>query len=127
MNDRKLKVLWENPNPNSAFAGQQIHLLSSDWDYLICQGNFFHTYTNSFGNKVTAFALKGYGFTLNASGNFNIGGNYNNVAAYMRLFDYVTDTRYDAKDTSVNVSVSPYSYSKQNTYLIPLVIYGGKF
>ena len=121
-----LKELWKNTNPSAAFNAQNINLSSSDYDYLIFVYKFYNTYTQNMGHHDSVFVPKGYGCSLDDVGNYGIDGNYDNVATYKRPVERISDTQFSVKPCGICVSVSPF-FTEENTYLIPLFIYGVKW
>ena len=107
-----LNLLWENPDPTSAFAAQNITLASSDYDYLLMIANV--DVNNP--NQLSAIVSKGYGTyislaDINASGAIN---------KYRGLY-YVNDTTYSAAN-----GYTGNSSTTNNSIIIPKAIYGIK-
>lgn len=118
----KLKLLWENSNPNGDFAGSQyINLSSDDYDYLLLY------YTTSNSNLMrTECALKGKGFWLEFIDSFqNEVGTWTGPSCKRRIIDYVSDTVFYVNNSEVLQSgIAVWNYPATN---VPVAIYGGKF
>lgn len=111
INDIKGTILWENPNPTTDFAAQDITLSSSDYD---CYEVIYKQNTNTNRALNTGKIVKGYGAVLNEA---------------------LSSSRYRAinynSETSLNIgegtSVTPYGNTVPDNYqCIPLYIIGYK-
>ena len=102
--------LWENPNPSSDFAAQNITLASDDYDLLLI------IYIVSTGNsrKCSELTIKGSGATLSIA-------EYSSNAASCRTryFTYSSATVY-------NVSGGYINGTSANNIIIPYQVYGIK-
>lgn len=115
----RLKKLWENSNPSEDFGAQTINLSSSDYDYLIW---IFVGYKGQ--NQVkSVISPKGYGANMDSS---DRGGTGNQVRTIQRRIEYVSDTVYQAPQTSVYTNGSS-TITYSNGSCVPLFVYGGKF
>lgn len=102
------KLLWENLKPTNSFTGQDITLLSDDYDYLV----WVVKIKSSENYNISVVSLKGYGATFNdVSNDFNA----------RRTITYKSNTKFTANNVWRNGS------SSDQSYLIPIAIYGGKF
>lgn len=108
----KFTKLWENPNPNSAFAAQTITLSSDDYDLLLT------IYAPYIGRVESTIVTKGsnmfFSLTTGYRGNENIRS---------RAMDYVSATQYTAQEGKLAQAAE----TTDNSACIPLVIYGIKF
>lgn len=95
-----MQLLWENPNPTSAFPAQGITLANDNYDLLLI--------TTASG--ISTIAEKGRTLQLVYT-NSNLTGE--------RRVTYVSDT-------SLNVGNATYNGATSNTYLIPVAVYGIK-
>lgn len=116
--------LWENPNPNVAFSGQDITLSSDDYDYLIW---FCIWYTGISQIRLVSYTtLKGYGTYLNGAGDYTPNNSQYYTASFIREVNRNSDTSFSVSDCFVRYGNST-SRPTQNVTLVPLAIYGGKF
>ena len=114
------EVLWRNPNPNSAFAAQEITINFSDYDYLLFEfkNSTSTTTVHQVLTTVTDMIEKDNGY-----------------ARPLALFGYSTPLntnicRFIYSNSSDKIgfgSCTIYtSSSLSNTWLIPLYVYGVK-
>lgn len=116
--------LWENPNPNVAFSGQDITLSSDDYDYLIW---FCIWYTGISQIRLVSYTtLKAYGTYLNGAGDYTPNNSQYYTASFIREVNRNSDTSFSVSDCFVRYGNST-SRPTQNVTLVPLAIYGGKF
>ena len=116
--------LWENPNPNVAFSGQDITLSSDDYDYLIW---FCIWYTGISQIRLVSYTtLKGYGTYLNGAGDYTPNNSQYYTASFIREVNRNSDTSFSVTNCFVRYGNST-SRPTQNITLVPLAIYGGKF
>lgn len=103
----KMKKLWENPNPTSAFAAQNITLSSSDYDILVILSVY----------KSTVEAGRAY-----ASPVFVADSNR------FRIIETNDDgTTHNVRNGSVNGTTVTFDGGMGTEYNVPTVIYGIKF
>ena len=109
--------LWENPNPTSAFASQDIDLASDDYDFLAFEWRNYYT-----GSKYTflTWVSKGSDCFLTYS-NAQNGG----ILVARRYITRVSDTKYTVMDANREQG-SETSATVDNNFDIPLVVYGFK-
>lgn len=107
-----LDLLWENPNPNSAFSAQTITLLNNDYDYLICFYNFGSGSQADMNTLMSTMSLKSYNIRLSCTGSTNRSG--------FRFIEFVNETTFNCQNGN-------YNNNEGSSYLIPLKIYGGHF
>lgn len=81
------EILWQNSNPNTSFASQDITLSSSDYDELIW---IFDTYVGS-GLNITCNSLKGFGVRATAS-------NSSGSSTLVRSINRSSDTTFTVGD-----------------------------
>ena len=100
---------WENPSPTSSFAGQNIQLLSSDYDFLMVMARY-----STSDNKACPVVIGKNGY-INFS-DYSSGSS--TVLSFFRAFNTsrTTVTFSDAKKNGAN----------DNSFLIPTVIYNIK-
>lgn len=115
----KVRTLWTNNNPNSAFASQNITLSSSDYDYLEC---FYYNYCVSGYRQVQSVKVpKGYNFnlatTIFASDNVHYGS---------RPVTRNSDTSFTFGENKGVASWNPSSVLTDNTWAVPIKIVGYK-
>lgn len=118
----RLVKLWENESPTSNFATQDVTLSGDDYDYLICF--FRHAKANPYMKSVTF--LKGWGGIMDVAWDYSPGQGTYYIAEYYRGMARVSDTKYTIGDCYVRYN-SGTTIATDNTYLIPVYIYGGKF
>ena len=124
-NEKGLKKLWENSNTNADFASQNITLSSGDYDYLIW---FYGYYKNSnITSIVSMISLKSLGGVLltMACASVGAGGNYYTTTIKRDVIKN-SDTVYNISNCERSVGTST-PQQNQNSYCIPIVVYGGKF
>ncbi len=109
-----LTKLWENPDPTSDFAAQNITLTSDDYDFLLWDAihkkDAFH---------LTFLVHKGSSVVLNLTANGS-----NSSITRQRNASYVSDTVYSIGEGYTQDANS--SRTKDNTLLIPHQVYGIK-
>ena len=122
---RGLKKLWENSNTNADFASQNITLSSGDYDYLI----WFYDYHKNpnITSVVSMISLKSLGGVLltMACASVGAGGNYYTTTIKRDVIKN-SDTVYNISNCERSVGTST-PQQNQNSYCIPIVVYGGKF
>lgn len=122
--DKTLKKLWENSNPNVAFNGQDITLSSDDYDYLTW---FCIWYTGISPVRLVSYTiLKGYGLYINGAGDYTPNNSQYYTASFIREVNRNSDTSFSVTNCFVRYGNST-SRPTQNVTLVPLSIYGGKF
>lgn len=107
INAEYMKLLWENPNTTQAFASQTISLNSADYDFLVWIGRY--STGNSYG--ISLKILKGQNVMLSV-----VADNGNRV---VRTASYVSDTSY-------SVDGGTYNGNADNSFCIPIAVYGIK-
>ena len=122
VNDKRLKVLWENDSPTSSFGQQNIELSSDDYDYLIWIYRF-HTGDQNDIQK-SQMCIKGSGVLMDIAWDYGVSGNYY-AADYYRKATYTDTTHYAVGECSVKYNNT--SSATGNNYAIPVVVLGGKF
>ena len=116
VNDRKL--LWENPNPTTGFAQQEITLSSDDYSYLeIYYACGPSANTNVYQNchKVP----KGFGTMIYTLGTKSAG-----VYVASRIIAFVSNTKYLVYSCTQQTGTG--AESTNNNLLIPQKVYGIK-
>lgn len=113
LNEKGLKKLWENSNPNVAFSRQDITLSSDDYDYL----TWFYYDDTGKNYSMSRQSLKGSGAIFNHS----FAGSITNIA---RTIAYVSNTKFTIEECRSATSTGS---SITNERLIPIAVYGGKF
>lgn len=116
LNSKTLKQLWVNTSPTSNFSAQSIALSSSDYDYLI----LITKNAAASSGAMSIMALKGMGFYTQWC---NRDGNYPMLA--YRFIQYTDDTHYSVPAATTTSHVS--GLGSNDSYLVPIAIYGGKF
>ena len=107
--------LWENPNPTSSFAQQNIELSSSDYDMLLL---IYNANVNS-GNQryLSNVTIKGKSVMLDISE--YVGSSPNYIASNrIRYGTYIDNTHYSFTDCIVTGN------GTDNTLCVPIAIYG---
>lgn len=104
-----MKLLWENPNPTSAFASQTITLASDNYDFLL--------WVTSEGSTICK-----KGQTMRISEAATSDSNY--TINRMRTATYASDTTYNVQDCRQQNANG--TRSSVNTLFIPIAIYGIK-
>lgn len=107
--------LWENPNPTSSFAQQNIELSSSDYDMLLL---IYNANVNS-GNQrcLSNVTIKGKSVMLDISEYAGSSPNY--IASNrIRYGTYIDNTHYSFTDCIVTGN------GTDNTLCVPIAIYG---
>lgn len=110
--------LWENPNPTSAFASQNITLSSGDYDFLLCT----FRRDDSSEDRFSAIVEKGYSFMLSCSWSDGAKG----LVIRSRYITRSSDTVFTAQGGRISAGDNPASYADSNSGCIPTVIYGIK-
>ena len=105
-----MKLLWENPNPTSAFANQTITLNSADYDFLFLSCILYGQDNTS----VSTIGEKGHGLYIEAEW-YTQGS----VHIRQRAFTYVSTTQFAVSDGLIDGVAD-------NLSLIPVAIYGIK-
>lgn len=106
----KMKVLWQNPNPNSEMAaGYEINLNSSDYDFII----WIAKYANNNNYNFSSISYKGYGCLISTIG--AVSGNM-----IRRSLDYINDTKYSAAASYNSLA------GASNVYSLPIMAIGVK-
>lgn len=119
---KPLKKLWENENTEQTFPEQDITLSTSDYDYLIWIYRF-HVDPNNNVQK-SQLVLNGAGVIMDVAWDYGVGGSYT-VADYHRRVQYTNNTSYFIEDC--NIKYNNTQDVKDNNYIIPVAVYGGKF
>lgn len=106
----KMKILWQNPNPNNEMAaGYEIILNSSDYDFII----WIAKYANNNEYNFSSISYKGYGCLISTIG--AVSGNM-----IRRSLDYINDTKYTAS-VAYNTSAGA-----NNSNSLPIMAIGVK-
>lgn len=128
INGKGLKKLWENPSPNDSFPSGTVNLSSSDYDFYIV----FYRVSKGWTTRMNAaIFLKGYGGTLYhpADAQMSNGTSWK-IANFSRQLYADSDTQLRFEEVTM-ATPNGDSYSSNNLskgdWLIPEVIYGGKF
>ena len=116
INMGKMKLLWENPSPTSAFAAQDINLSGSDYDFLMF---IFHPNKNSYTACYSQITLKGKGTSMWYAVPSGSG-----VRAFARGCIYVSDTKYSIANSTFSTGSA--ADVTDNNNVIPYQIYGIK-
>lgn len=107
-----MTLLWENPDPTSAFAAQNIELSSGDYDFLL----FVVRATSGANRQVSEIISKGSGIIMSYTVDRNVRS---------RLAEYTNDTKYAVADAISSTIGGPTSETN-NLACIPYKIYGIK-
>lgn len=114
----ELQLLWTNPAPTVAFAGQTIPLDLADYDYVeiyYCENLERANYNN--GMTLLGHSTRLFDFYMGTS----VTALYSRVATVNTTGVTFEDATYG------RLGASTYSRSTDNSYMIPEKIYGGKF
>lgn len=123
-NSKTLKLLWENSNPSSTFASQDINLSSSDYDYL----RIFYKGIYNQTSLLSIDTLKGFGFTLNFAGSAHVSGSGNYYGSSIwRECTRTNDTKFNVPVCTVILGNNTTGGADNTAYCVPVAIYGGKF
>ena len=110
-----LTKLWENPNPTSSFASQNITLSSDDYDMLLLV--YRRSYVDSYSS--CSIALKGNSLFMDQANASSVGAN-----ALSRTCAYLSSTSYSFSDAVAASGTT--AFTVNNDLLIPVAIYGIK-
>ncbi len=123
-NLEKPKILWTNPNPNSAFAGEtSIELSSSDYDYLIWITKGIKNGVD-FGISGTFITTKDYTQWYMSSA---AGRSGNQLINIFRIVKKESDTKWRiSMGYYYNQNGGTTSYERQDYNLIPQYVIGYK-
>jgi len=110
-----LTKLWENPNPTSAFAEQNITLSSDDYDFLM----YVFKYSTSGDLEFTSIGQR-FGTMIEC---FSTGGT--GVYSMRRKIDWNSGTSLTIRPAYTCANGSS-SHSVDNTVCVPIIIYGIK-
>lgn len=106
-----IKTLWTNPSPTTEFAAQNITLASSDYDFLLVETKYKANDTQIVNSVIIP---KGYRALMDF-GDIVAGVSKNMYRALVST----SDTSYSFTDAYIESTVN-------NSYLIPIAIYGIK-
>lgn len=109
-----LTKLWENPNPNVAFAAQNIELSSDDFDFTFWVANYAG---NVYSNIIIPKGKGGMFFIAGTTG-----GAY--TTTVQRDVVMVSDTEYSIGGAMVQNSNA--ARTTNNVYFVPIAVYGFK-
>ena len=108
--------LWENPNPASAYAGGDITLSSSDYDFLMIE----YRYSTGTDGRKSVIAAKGTPIIWMDMTN----NTYNGVIGITRALSRQSDTSFTFGNAYTATGTS--GQSTDSTVAIPTAIYGFK-
>lgn len=114
----KMKLLWQNPDPTSEFVSQTIMLNSSDYDYI----DVFYKVQPNVNRVISVRVLKGSGTHLSYTQTTN--STY--ILVYNRIISYVNTVSLSVGDGVLQRTNNTTSQT-DNSHIIPIAIYGGKF
>lgn len=118
VNEKTGILLWENQSPTSSFAGQDVNLNSSDYNYL----EIYYKFSNGSNQPMKSDrAIKGYNMRLMSSSTF--GGQGGGEMA-RRDVTYVNATKLTFGDGIYQKGTT--ETTGQNQYAIPVIIIGYK-
>lgn len=109
--------LWENPDPTSAFAAQNITLSSDDYDFLLFLSKNYYGGAEYDLNTIVRKGTDAMVYYANAQNN--------GILVARRYIARTNDTVYSAQDayTEQGSATSP---TLNNQFIIPIAIYGIK-
>lgn len=113
------KVLWENPNPTSSFASQNITLNSSDYNYISIEYCLFggSGYRQAMATGKMAYSTNGYKL------DFTDFHGTRGIVGYTRTITPLSKTSYSVSDATAFWSVGT---ETSNNHALPLKIIGYK-
>lgn len=120
INNLQPKLLWTNPNPNSAFAAQNITLSSSDYDILEI---YYYDWvdTNSYKDLMCQKTVKGHSTKLQ----MQLTHNDKSYAGNRRVL-YVDDTTLQINTNYRLIDNSAFNTTAFNNWNVPIYIIGYK-
>lgn len=111
-NGSRIKLLWSNDSPDSSFAAQTLDIDLSGYSFFGIVARFSTTYDTRQPLQIFAVDEATKSLNVQATTNNRVGGR---------------DLTYSIANKQLTIAGASYNGSANNTYAIPVAIYGIKF